>query len=63
MLTSTEGTKYPYSDTDTLDVKFKADKGYSVTGITVDGNPSQRMKSSHIGRGGPAGLQSYNTGP
>ena len=27
----------PYSDTDTLDVKFKADKGYSVTGITVDG--------------------------
>ena len=33
----TKGTKYSYSDTDTLDVKFKADKGYSVTGITVDG--------------------------
>ena len=30
----TKGTKYSYSDTDTLDVKFKADKGYSVTGIT-----------------------------
>ncbi|MCD7995205.1 MAG: doubled motif LPXTG anchor domain-containing protein, partial [Clostridia bacterium] len=32
----TGGRKYSYSDTATLDVKFKAKRGYTVTSITVD---------------------------